>query len=817
MGRALLRVLLWALVALGVELGLGRRWGQLPPLGKFFSPAEGFWRDAEPREYLPPAHIRIPELQDEVVVVWDSRWVPHIFAKNEADLYRVQGYLHAYLRLWQMEVQTDAAAGRLARILGSSLLENDRAMRRLGLPYAAERALEAMQRDSLSNAVLNAYTQGVNAYVAQLRPRDYPFEYKLLDYQPEPWTPLRSALLVKYMAYDLSVKSQDKYLTRLLSQIGKGAIDTLYPDTAPFGHTTILTGASVPVREVPPQPSQFFSTGYSADTVAQALEADPYWIGSNNWAVSGRKTVSGYPLLANDPHLTLSLPSIWCEMHLMAPGVNTYGVTLLGAPGIIIGYNEAVAWGVTNVGPDAMDFYHLRYADSLQQSFYYDGRVLALRPRPESLWVRTAWGGQRLVVDTVWYAPWGPVVHRSSDKVPRPLKGKAQHVPIDCALRWISYEGSNELRCFYELNRASNLEEYKAALRHFGSPAQNFVYADTAGHIALWARGFYPLRWHEQGKFVLSAEDPAHHWKDWLTLEENPHTIDPPEGFVRSANSYPTGPGYPYYLGWYFALPDRAARIEERLRAMERATVDSFRLLQLDVESFLARRALPIFLRYMEGGRSPWLDTLRGWDYRFVGVSRAPTLWKRWWIAFHRRVWEVLPVRMPEWEITLKLTEETDAARRIGQKAPHPRWLSVADTGERSLPVLIRRSWAEVEQWASQAGDTLLWWRYRGTQVRHLARLPGFSSDTLRTDGDGQCVNAIGSIAGPSWRMVVDLKPPVRGYGVYPGGQSGNPGSFHYGDFLGMWAEGQLYPHFFGREEAAIPASQTVQRTLARP
>lgn len=163
MAGALFRVSLWVLVVLVVELGLGRRWGQLPPLGKFFSPVEGFWRNAEPKDYKPPAQITLPGLEAEVLVIWDNRWVPHIFAQNEADLYRVQGYLQAYLRLWQMEIQSDAAAGRLARILGPSLLENDRAMRRLGIPYAAERALEAMQRDSLSYAGLNAYTQGVNA------------------------------------------------------------------------------------------------------------------------------------------------------------------------------------------------------------------------------------------------------------------------------------------------------------------------------------------------------------------------------------------------------------------------------------------------------------------------------------------------------------------------------------------------------------------------------------------------------------------------------------------------------------------------------
>ncbi|MCS7153301.1 MAG: penicillin acylase family protein [Bacteroidia bacterium] len=811
-----IRAISLGIAVLIVEMGLGRRWGQIPPLGRFFSPVEGFWRNAEPEGFRPPAEIHIPSLQAPVVVLWDKRWVPHIYAQNEADLYRVQGYLQAYLRLWQMEIQSDAAAGRLSRILGEVTLAHDRAMRRLGLPYAAERAYQAIMSDSLSRAVLEAFTEGVNAYISQLHSRDYPVEYKLLDYAPEPWTPMRSVYLVKYMAYDLSVRSPDKYLTALLPRIGKGAIDTLYPNQAPIGHTTILSLSPIPEREVPPQPPVYYSETYLQDTAALELEEAPSWVGSNNWAVSGKKTATGYPLLANDPHLGLNLPSIWVEMHLVAPSLNTYGVTLLGSPGIIIGYNAAIAWGVTNVGPDAFDFYHVRYADKQQRSIYVAGQVVALSPRAETLWVRQPFGGQKLLIDTVWYSPWGPIVHRSGEDIPRPLAGKAREVPIDCALRWISYEPSNEARCFYELNHASNLEGYKRALQYFGSPAQNFVYADTAGHIALWVRGFYPLRWKDQGKFVLEAERPEHHWKDWLSFEENPHTIDPPEGFVRSANSYPAGRAYPYYLGWYFALPDRAARIEERLRSMEKATVDSMRLLQLDVESYLARRALPIMLSYAEGEKSPWIDTLKRWDYRFTAEGRAPTLFRRWWKAFHGLLWQELHLRLPEWEITLKLLEEVHKARLSKKPSPHPRWLRTDDTSAKSLKRLLLESWRATAAWADQAGDSLIWWRYRGTRLRHMARLPGFGSDVIRADGDAQCVNAIGPTAGPSWRMVVSLKPPVQGYGVYPGGQSGNPGSFHYIDFLPGWEKGELYPHAFYPSAETFPDSLVIQRTTAQ-
>ena len=814
-------VALYVLLVAGIELGLGRRWGNIPPLGKFFSPFIGFWQQAEPRTQQPPERLNIPTLEDTVVVVWDTRWVPHIYAKNDRDLYRAQGYIQAYLRLWQMELQTDVAAGRLSRFLGERTLEIDRAIRRLGLPYAAERSYQLMMQDSITRTIIEAFAEGVNAYMATLSYKDLPLEYKLLDYWPEPWTPFKSALLVKYMAYDLSVRSPDKYLTRLLGQWGKGAIDTLFPNPALFGATTILSSPAYegPPIELPPQPKAYFSEAYQTDTIGLSIESDAEWVGSNNWAVSGKRTASGYPLLANDPHLTLTLPSIWLEMHLESPSVSVYGVTLMGAPGVIIGYNQAVAWGVTNVGPDAWDYYHLRYADDKGQSFWYNGQIVPLHPRPETLWVRTAWGTLKSQIDTVWYSPWGPVVHRRFDAIPPPLSGKAREAPLDAALRWIVYEPSNEAMTFYYLNRARSLEDYKKALSHFGSPAQNFVYADTAGHIAMWARGYYPLRWREQGKFVLQAELPEHHWRDWLPMEANPHSIDPPEGFVRSANTHPAGSDYPYYLGWYFALPGRAARIAERLSTLQQATVDSMRLLQLDTWGYIPARALPIMLSYLRGKSARYLDSLRAWDYCYRGYQIAPTLFERWWKAFHNRLWDEAAARCPEWDVTLALLIEAARADSLQKPSAYARWIDDKQTPKvETLRELLEETYAQVEAEVVGKPDSLLWWwRERGNFLRHLGRIPGLGGDTLRADGNGQVVNAIGSSAGPSWRMVVDLKPPVQGYGVYPGGQSGNPGSFQFAAFARDYEAGRLYRHYFYPSVADFGAGERLGVSVGMP
>ncbi len=797
------RLGLYGLLVLGIELGLGRRWGNIPPFGKFFSPFVGFWQQAESPSHRPPGRLLIPTLEDTILVVWDDRWVPHVYARNDRDLYRAQGYIQAYLRLWQMELQTDVAAGRLSRFLGERTLEIDRAMRRLGMVYAAERSFALMQQDSITRTLLEAFTEGVNAYISALSYKDLPIEYKLFDYWPEKWTPFKCALLVKYMAYDLTTRSPDKYLTRLLARYGKGAIDTLYPNLALFGATTIPSGPTLqgPPAELPPQPRAYFSKAYQEDTAALSMEADPQWVGSNNWAVGGKRTATGYPLLANDPHLTLTLPSIWLEMHLESPSVSVYGVTLMGAPGVIIGYNRAVAWGVTNVGPDAWDYYHLRYADERGESFWYNGQRVALHPRPETLWVRRSWGTLEAIVDTVWYSPWGPVVHRRFDRIPRPLFGKAREAPVDAAVRWIAYEPSNEALTFYYLNRAASLRDYQKALTYYGSPAQNFVYADTAGHIAMWARGYYPLRWREQGKFVLEAERPEHHWRDWLPMEANPHAIDPPEGFVRSANTHPAGPEYPYYLGWYFALPGRAARIADRLSTLQNANPDSMRLLQLDAWGYIPAHALPVMLSYLKQNNSRYLDSLRAWDYHYRGYQIAPTLFERWWKAFHRELWDEVSIRPPEWDVTLAVLLATARADSLKKPSPYHRWIDDARTPQvETLRDILERSFSEVEAEVRSRPDSLFWWwRERGNYLRHLGRIPGWGADTLRADGNGQSINAIGSSSGPSWRMVVDLTPPVQGYGIYPGGQSGNLGSFQYAAFVRDYEAGKLYQHRFYR------------------
>jgi penicillin G amidase len=316
----------------------------VPPLGRFLDPYHGFWQNIETKNERTANEISIKGLRAPVTVHFDSLLIPHIFAQNDADLYKAQGYITAMYRLWQMEFQTHAAAGRVSEIIsGDPILDYDRRQRRLGMVFGAQRALSFFEEDPTMKIVIENYTEGINEYIRSLSYEDLPFEYKLLDYQPEAWTPIKCALLLKNMAQTLNMGDKDIEMTNALKLFGKQYVDLLYPDDEGVGDPIVENPQGwnfkpVSIDSVEPVIPQDYIT------IQKQAKSDPT-TGSNNWAVSGQKTATKAPILCNDPHLNLSLPSLWYVLQLHAPGVNVMGASLPGAPGIIIGFNDSVAWG----------------------------------------------------------------------------------------------------------------------------------------------------------------------------------------------------------------------------------------------------------------------------------------------------------------------------------------------------------------------------------------------------------------------------------------------------------------------------------------
>ena len=767
----------------------------LPPLGPFFNPFSGFWQNAEPATGFGAKDARIPGLQAAVEVVYDDLMVPHIFAQNGEDAAMVQGYITAANRLWQMDITTRKAAGRLSEVLGERTLVLDRLARRRGMVFAAENALVGWQKSPETMRLLQAYTAGVNAYLDQLSPGSYPIEFKLLNYQPEPWSELKTALVIEGMADNLSSAESDLAATNTLALLGKPAFDSLFPEIDTRQHPVIpdtgqwkalLIGApsGTPAVGTTSGIMKAKNSLFSPPTLP-AAEIDPYLPGSNNWAVNGMRTQSHHAMLANDPHLNLTLPSIWYQVQIHTPQQNCYGVSLPGVPGIVIGFNEDIAWGVTNVSHDVADWYEIKWTNPERTKYDLDGEVKEIQKRIETIGIK----GKESLLDTVRYTVWGPVTH---DFEPN-------HPLFNCALRWVTHDVPDEqqLGLFLILNGGKNYDDYKKAIADFDCPAQNFVFATRSGDIALQVQGRFPVRAPEQGRFVQDGSRWSNSWRGYIPEDQVPSMKNPARGFVFSANQHSTPPTYPYYyLGNFDHY--RARHIYDRLAALQNATVDSMKTIQLDNFSQRAHDALPVMLALLnrpitDADGQKLLQDLSTWNYRYDADQTTPPLFEVWYDSCYLRTWDELDlqrkqgkdVMLPEtWRFNELLATDTT---NIFFDHPHtPRRETARD--------IVNESFQIMQQYFQQNPQKRQAWApFRGFALKHLAQLDAFSRLDVEVGGHKSAANAMSRTNGPSWRMIVELGDPVRGYGVFPGGQSGNPGSRYYDNMVNAWAKGEYY------------------------
>jgi penicillin G amidase len=793
-------------LAILVTIGWDNSWGTIPPFGKLLSPYHGFWINAEMAgsEEMSEEELNIPGLLKPVKVVYDEMAIPHIFAENDHDLFLAQGYITAKDRLWQMEFQTHFAGGRISEIVGEKGLASDQFQRRMGSVYGAEQSFEGMKQDPQAKVALEAYSDGINAYIASLSERELPLEYKLLNYKPEPWTPIKSALFLKNMSFVLASGTDDLKMTNILRQYGREVAEDLFPNY-PFEESPIIpTGSPIDFKPVPipAAPKDFIGLG----SAMQTPEKDPN-IGSNNWAVSGNKTVSGMPILANDPHLTLSLPSIWYQVQLVAPGVNVYGSTMPGTPNVIAGFNKNIAWGVTNVGSDVLDWYQVKFKDASKLEYWHDGQWKKTKLRIETFKIK----GKKDFVDTVFFTHHGPVVYLSHEKTFKP------NIPVGHALRWIAHEKSQELTTFYRLNRAKNYTDYTEALRYFSAPAQNFVFASNEGDIALWVNGKFPLKSRLQGKYLMDGTDPAADWKGFIPQAHNPHVKNPARQFVSSANQFSTDPSYPYYLGWQYAPSERGRRINERLTAMQKVTIDSLRGLQNDNFNIRARKLLPLLMRSVKSNHQA-LGVLKGWNLQNSPESVGATIFETWVLNLQSALWddefaadEKVPMNRPAIDRTIHLIEYEANARwwdNVKTKGKNETMEQIISSSfQATVDTLVKHHGALGPEWA--------WYKHKQTGVRHL--IPGMDALSrlkIPIGGGGSIVNAATTKTGPSWRFIVELSKTgnPKAYGIYPGGQSGNPGSVHYDDLIDTWAKGELRPLLF--LENPNQSSSRIRKTI---
>ncbi|GAA4838818.1 penicillin acylase family protein [Algivirga pacifica] len=804
--------LMSSLLSIGLIAVLNTKIGVVPPLGKFLDPFNGFWQNAKEKNIAVDENIAHQQLKGKGTVLYDSLLIPHIYAENDLDAYFLQGYVTASNRLWQMELQTHAAAGRLSEILGKNekVLGMDREMRRKGMGFGAENFLRQLKKNPEALAVTEAYRNGINAYINSLSYADLPIEYKLLDYRPEPWTLLKSAYLLKYMAESLSSWDADFEYSNALALLGRNTFDLLYPDMLkmqdPIVNGTTPWDFQIAAAQKPNNVTPLLTHKKDLNT-----KPDPD-NGSNNWAVSGARTQSGHPMLANDPHLGLNAPSIWYEIHITSPEQNVMGASLPGAPGVISGFNENIAWGVTNARRDVVDWYKVTFKDSTKNEYLLDGKWVKAEKRIETIKVR----GEEAFIDTVTYTQWGPVMY---DETFGTHKEKQNY-----AMRWVAHDPTEEVVAIYHLNRAKNYADYRNAIKYFSCPAQNFVFAANDGDIALTVQGRFPLKWEEQGKFVMDGSRSDMAWQGFIPAEHNIYTRNPERGFVSSANQHPVDDSYPYYHFDAHYEYYRNRRINDQLGQMQNANHETIEGLLNDNYNLMAKEALEVIIKYipeeaLNGHEKIALQSLKDWDHFNDAKKIAPVYFEQWWRILYPMIWDEMAKDQdisyikPNKTVTIKLmAEQPNLSLFDIQETPEKE--TVQDVVLKSFQQAVK----EVNDWKGKQEGEKDWAAFKSTTVQHLSRvLKPFNITGIRNGGNRGVVNATSEKHGPSWRMIVELDPKgTKAWAAYPGGQSGNPGSPFYDQQINRWEACDLYPLDFMSKQAIQEGNIDGQHILSK-
>ncbi len=776
-----------AAVTTGLVVTLNTKLVLKAPLGKLLSPQHGLWQNAEPLNQDYAADLKFPQLKGKVSVYLDDRLVPHIFADQENDAYFVQGFLHAKFRLWQMELQTHSAAGRASEIVGDIALNHDREFRRMGMVFAAENSMKEVEKDPVIKGECDSYTAGINAYIETLTESKLPVEYKLLGYKPEKWSNLKTALFLKYMSFDLAGGDEDFEMTNAKSFFSPEDFDKLFPSIQDSLDPIIPNGtkfAESSIKVVKPSGADSAYFGSNTTLAGITVTKPDRDNGSNNWAVSGKKTKSGAPILCNDPHLGLNLPSLWYEVQISTPEFNAYGVSFPGAPGVVIGFNDSCAFGFTNGGRDVKDYYEIKFKDDSRQEYWFNNEWKKTTLKIETIKI----AGKPDYIDTVAYTVFGPVMYDKCFTGGRKTDDKCY------ALRWTAHDPSNELRIFNMLNRAKNYADYTAAAQYLHTPGQNCLFACKNGDIALRTQGDFPAKWKGQGDFVMPGTDSSYMWQGMIPQSEVPLQYNPDRNFVSSANQRPVGYDYPYYLGRVYPVY-RGVIVNRMLSRMENITAEDMMKMQTDNYNVFAEMSRPVLLKNIrEAGlgvdEKKYLELLKGWNLRNDVDDKGATVFLIAWGEMEKAVYDDEYAKAPgpiEHPLDNTLTEALlkDSAYKFVDDILTPQKETLPDIATAAF----KKAVTELKK--IEAEGRLGWAAFKHTGVNHLLRLEPLSRTKLPIGGGEHIINAAKGNHGPSWRMVVQLSAKTEAYGVYPGGQNGNPGSKYYDNFVDDWAAGK--------------------------
>lgn len=775
-------------------------------------------RTAEP-EYS--GRMALDGLRNEVIVQYDEYAVPHVTAQNEDDLYFAAGYLAASERMWQMEMTRLAGQGRLAEFLGPDALEYDKYLRTIGFNHLVQELKQSISAQSY--AIYENYAAGVNAYLTTHQDK-LPLEYRLLGFQPEPWTVEHSLLYVRMMAWELNIAWHlDVVLGAVIDRVGEEKAREVFPRYDTTKPTIIPDNA-----------------GRFADALRPFLQLDRNYrkfrgipgmhVGSNSWVVSGEKSVTGKPILANDPHLGFSQPSKWYEMHLKAPGINVTGVTLAGLPGIVIGHNDSIAWGFTNVMADDADFFIETVNPDNPYLYMYEGQWTGMDRRKEVMKVKGA-EAESLTVRITRHGPIVSDIHPLGDQM-----GENKVV----AMRWTGYEMSDEMAAMYQISKASNWEEFSTGVSNFHVPGQNIIYADVRGNIGFRPAVKIPVRNRGTGNIPVPGDVDTYEWIGFRTPLELPYLFNPEEKFIATANNKTIDDdNYRYHISNLYEPPSRIVRIRELLTAKNEHSVEDFQRYQMNYVSPHARKMTPYFLSAFatmdveEVYLNKALDWLKNWDYSMDAESIPATIFN---VAFMKLIENTYKDEMGDTLYHEFIRLANAPIRNLSWLVQRPNnlwWDNITTSGLETRNTILRLSLTEaVEELHEQYGRSMVNWQWghlhQATFPHFIGENSGFAntlfglnigpfeiggSSTTINKGEYNYQDPYKAILGPSMRQITDLANIDASESVIYSGQSGHPLSEHYADQKELWRTGKYHQLPLSEEAVAKVAVDTLYLT----
>ncbi len=762
--------------------------------------AGGFWFYLRMSLPKTSGSVRVSGVSGEIEIIRDSRGIPHIFAGTDDDAIFALGYAHAQDRLWQMEVHRRIGAGRMSEVFGEPTMKTDMFLRTLGVYRAAENAWKHLGPST--QAVFKTYVAGVNAFLAEKQ--ILPPEFLLLGVRPEPWTVIDSLVWAKMMSWDLGGDYKKELLrARLRQALGEKRGREILPDYPDDG-ISILADAYVSKKDLEKMLSM-------EDELSTQLGMRGLSVGSNNWVVSGRFTESGKPMLANDPHLATRIPSVWYFVEIHGVSLHVAGATLPSLPGLTIGHNDHIAWGLTNLGPDVQDLFVEKINPSNPNQYLADGEWVDMEIVEEIIRVK----GRA-----------EPVLWAARSTRNGPLISDVQDTQTPVALRWTTLDDADTtVETFQELAYATNWDEFREALKKFVAPSQNFVYADREGNIGYYAPGRIPIRKNGKGLYPAPGWDGSHAWDGWVPFDELPHSFNPEEGFVATANNRAVGPDYPYLIANFWEPPFRAQRIrrmlKERISSGEKFRFEDHARIQLDVTSEQALEMLP-YLRKLNAESETEreaLALLQQWDGSVTRDSAAAVLYEMWLHRFERLLFkDDLRSDLYEWMdrrfhsiLVRNVLRNPELGRKWCDNVLTPPIENCSQLMHQALKdaleVLAQKLGARIEEWR--------WGDLHQTQYPHrpfsqVSWLKPFFHRGVENGGDKYTVNVASHKARnpfmqthhPSFRMLLDLADWNRQRFILGTGQSGHPVSPHYDDQMTPHRNGEYYNMTYGKTHA---------------